>query len=81
MFGMIPYCVENPALHVQRRVSVWRAVLPAGEPGDVYSWVKDDLATLRRHSNSISYHHTCIAFKVWIEGAVALSASGMPAKS
>ena len=81
MFGLIPYCLENPRLHIQRRVNVWRVVLPAGEPGDVYQWAAKDRATLRRFRSVMHHDHMCGAFKVGIEGAVAVAASGMPTNS
>ena len=28
--GLIPFCLENPKLHFERRVNIWRNLLPAG---------------------------------------------------
>ncbi|KAF2126649.1 hypothetical protein P153DRAFT_369319 [Dothidotthia symphoricarpi CBS 119687] len=82
MQGLIPFCNENPRLHIHRQVSVWKNVLPAGST--TYStnyftteedeWYDPD--SVRLHAGEISN-----AVKPWIAEALALPTLGMRSSS
>ena len=81
-FGLIPFCLENPQLHVERRLNLWRNVLPTGSieisrmvypESESESSDEDTEIDDRIHSSDIGY-----AFGPWIEEALALPEAGMP---
>ena len=81
--GFIPFCVENSRLHVERRVSQWRSILPAGSDASLWDVMIGDnprdlypLGCDALRSETISD-----SFRLWITGALALPAAGMPLHS
>ena len=84
VLGLIPFCLENPRLHIERRVNLWRNAFPAGSTLPICSIVRcasegprpwnQDFDRLRASDVSKS-------LGVWIMEALALPSAGMPANS
>ena len=81
--GLIPYCLENPHLRIERRLNIWRNVLPKASvvplhwavyPDDHVS----DVATSRIDGY---FARICDGFGVWIAEALILGDAGMPTDS
>ncbi|KAL7770375.1 hypothetical protein CFE70_000309 [Pyrenophora teres f. teres 0-1] len=70
--GLIPYCQKNPKMRIERRVDMWRNLLPGGAtPFQTYaaqSYRKDELEA----------KYVTNAVGDWIIEANALSSLGMP---
>ncbi|KAI1734082.1 hypothetical protein F4680DRAFT_439409 [Xylaria scruposa] len=70
--GLIPFCVENPFLHIERRVDLWRTILYPTHPKrldpDLRWWPGKSID----ESNNLSR---------WIVEAMDLFRVGMPEKS
>ena len=95
VLGLIPFCVQNPLLHIERRVSIWRVLLPGVDSvsglgriktlkelcnGDEY----DDEVTAddcREHFDKFCSARFSISCCRWITEALVLAANGMPAES
>jgi len=75
--GLIPFCLENPRLRIERRVNIWRTILPAACFTDLESFVRHD----KRGEDGPIFRDISICFASWITEALALSAAGMPANS
>ncbi|KAL8852642.1 MAG: hypothetical protein Q9221_002522 [Calogaya cf. arnoldii] len=85
--GLIPFCVHNPQLNNERRVSVWGALFtsrPLPNHEAVYRRV-DDIVTYsndddedRRLKQGFCTSYIVKSFCRWITEASALSANGMP---
>lgn len=80
--GLIPYCQENSNLRIERRVSLWRAVFPAGAEsvfcvalGDPDDVGPNRIDVLR--ADSITRQ----GLAPWIMEAIALPQFGMPPQS
>jgi hypothetical protein len=75
--GLIPFCQENPYLHIERRVSLWRNIFPSGSPSlcqvvhDTDTYDRYDLENLTGLRVS-----RCLA--QWLREALALQNMGMP---
>ncbi|KAH4604852.1 hypothetical protein HBH77_160550 [Parastagonospora nodorum] len=69
--GLIPFCQENPNLHIERQVSLWGNMLPASS-GDFMP--NDDLTSFKVDSSQITKR----GFAPWIAEALALPSLGMP---
>ncbi|KAI4118026.1 MAG: hypothetical protein LQ345_001826 [Seirophora villosa] len=88
VLGLIPFCLQNPQLHIERRVNIWRMLFGRlfGESVDEYA---DRLETMSGGSESYrwDWHDRHCAHQIgrnccrWITEASALSAKGMPADS
>ncbi|KAK1635087.1 hypothetical protein BDP81DRAFT_430777 [Colletotrichum phormii] len=77
--GLIPFCQENPLLHVERRVNLWRNVLQANTmtPYDRINPEVRGTATARLlYSKDV----TGLVAK-WVSEARAIVSAGMPAES
>ncbi|KAI4715118.1 hypothetical protein J4E89_000804 [Alternaria sp. Ai002NY15] len=83
--GLIPFCQENSDLHLERRISLWRTILPAASMSlcelqsqtleDMQQWKLDRLT-----ANMISQGHWGDnGVAAWIMEALALASLGMPA--
>ena len=83
--SLISFCLENPALRIERRVNLWRSAFPAksrisvhdilihpSPPYQVYFYDSPESIRTYRISNS---------FRDWLTEALALTAAGMPAQS
>jgi len=80
--GLIPWCLENPRLHIERRVNLWRNVWPAGSrpPNVVVNARPDALGPFRMNvlrSEDISRP----SMAPWIMEALSLPSLGMPSQS
>ncbi|KAI4937305.1 uncharacterized protein J4E92_002035 [Alternaria infectoria] len=83
--GLIPFCQENSDLHIERRISLWRTILPAASMSlcelqsrtleDVQQWKLDRL-TAQMISRGYMDDNGVAA---WIMEALALASLGMPA--
>lgn len=74
--GLIPFCLENPRLHIERRVDLWRAILVPGTlPREVYCSV-NPISPLKLHSATVTR-----SIAPWLVEAAALPSLGMPADS
>lgn len=85
--GLIPFCQHNPKLQIERRVDLWKAILPAAStclvdyddvsPAILHQTrcdcVRADLVTAGLHNQG------CIAS--WIMEVTALQSHGMPSQS
>ena len=80
--GLIPFCMENSRLHVERRVSLWRNVLPAGCGFDLWELMNDDPTDRFAPVRDALWSRTIgKIFSVWITEALALPAAGMPSNA
>ena len=83
--GLVPFCLENSSLRIERRLSLWRTVLPAAHESliDMVSTIQH--AQLPRRSlgraRYLKYHTITQAFSTWIREVSALFAAGMPLHS
>ena len=81
--GLIGFRTENPALQVERRVNLWRNILPATSEISVYDIVHEWNLPFQAPPSP----DAVLAFKIstslreWLTEALALSAAGMPAQS
>ena len=89
--GLIPFCVQNPLLHIERRVNVWSTLLttrPEYYTSPIYARAQDlvdyfnmdDNARWDSHDSWRSLWMSEI-FCRWVTEASALSAHGMPDRS
>ena len=83
-YGLLGFCLENSALHIERRVNLWRNMFPAKSDLSVY----DILNPLDPEDPMWSYNPSVIHTDLisnsigdWLTEALALSAAGMPAQS
>lgn len=78
--GLVPICLRNPQLHIERRVNLWRNILlKTGKQIDGRVELSPDLSAdgyARICTSSVS--DRCCE---WLTEAYALSAPGMPANS
>ena len=85
--GLIPFCLQNPHLHIERRVNIWRSLLVGRFREGIHEFAlkledlsgRDEGETLRWRTYN-KYGLGAISRKCcrWITEASALSASGMP---
>ncbi|KAI4954047.1 hypothetical protein J4E91_001756 [Alternaria rosae] len=85
--GLIPFCQENSDLHIERRVSLWRTILPAASITlyelqsqtleNVQRW-KYDRLTAQMISRGYMGDNGAAA---WIMEALVLASLGMPASA
>lgn len=78
--GLIPYCLENPYLRIDRRVNIWRNVLPSGCGIDLWHTMGPWNEGLEYMTDHISGRWTNIngGFAKWIQEALVLPEAGMP---
>lgn len=93
VLGLIPFCLQNPRLHIERRVNVWRVLFTmkrfdARELTNVYEHTErlEMLSGQGEGDRWSSYDGRCTShipevFSRWITEGRALSANGMPAHS
>ena len=83
MRGAIPFCLENPRLCFERRVNLWRALLPEEHIGLIPRVIEE----FRKHREQgtewprhgrVDSAMAVRAFRYWIKEALGLSAAGMP---
>ena len=71
--GLIPFGIENVHLHIERRVNLWRNILPGGH---------QCLSRMGRYTNKDSklcqVKHITPVFCTWIKEVFALFEAGMP---
>ena len=90
VLGLIPFCLQNPRLNIERRVNMWRNILVGrmGEGVHAFALNIEDLSA--RDEGDTSSWRTYNKFGVgvigrkccqWITEASALSSSGMPSGS
>ena len=86
--GLIPFCVQNPRLYVERRVNLWRALESGSRPGSInlyVNWFK----TIAKCSETWRFRYyedfKCSFLSKscsrWIIEASTLTARGMPIES
>ena len=80
--GLIPWCLENPRLHIERRVNLWRNVWPAS--ADEPSLVARAWPAAREMDRmdvlcSQEISRPCLA--PWIMEALSLPSLGMPSQA
>lgn len=83
--GLIPFCLENPWLHIERRVSLWRNAFPAhSRYGWPIPWVvqmagsRDPLLNRPGGWDQLEARIISKSFTAWIIEALALFPAGMP---
>lgn len=86
MLGLVPFCIQNRRLHIDRRVNVWRNILISGEIQDEMMLqlevTFEELENEHRSTNP-DFEEDCGELFTdrcckWITEASALSANGMP---
>ena len=81
--ALIPYCLENPHLRIERLLNVWRNVLPSGY--DLLLWMaaRPEIINMPAHIDCINSESARIGttFAVWILEAMRLADQGMPLNS
>lgn len=78
--GLVPFCIENPALRIQRQVDAWRAVFP----GEDFPLQTPIVFTLPRQMNmydGVTTDMATHAIARWLTEAMTLQLVGMPSKS
>ncbi|KAL8758320.1 MAG: hypothetical protein Q9199_001576 [Rusavskia elegans] len=90
VLGVIPFCVQNPQLHVERRVNMWRVLLSphqrkatclhdtAEEIRTISGVVRTRDSVIHDGGRTVLIGQSCCR---WITEASVLSAKGMPAHS
>ncbi|KAL8899406.1 MAG: hypothetical protein Q9207_006219 [Kuettlingeria erythrocarpa] len=93
VLGLIPFCLQNPRLHIERRVNVWRVLFTikrfdVREFTNVHEYTERlDMLSGQGEGDKWSSHdrrctsHIPEVFSRWITEARALSANGMPVHS
>ncbi|KAH8779771.1 hypothetical protein F5883DRAFT_407430, partial [Diaporthe sp. PMI_573] len=88
--GLISFCVENPKLRVERRVSLWKTIFQ--QPTDLYAFSEtvNDLNTVPEYQEMRARGDADTGFStvritnnlaLWIMEAAALIPAGMPEES
>ena len=80
--GLIPFCRESPHLRIERRVSLWRAVLAAG-PEPLFNLEERirHMPTYNWDHDAVRSHHVTKCVASWIVEARALKDQGMPSNA
>ncbi|KAF5675545.1 hypothetical protein FHETE_2542 [Fusarium heterosporum] len=87
IFGLIPFCKENPKLQIEHRVNVWTNMLVAGEEltssrmAFVIEWPPDPEDDSIRRSHQTPGHSAAVHFAYWVLHTLAAIEDGMPAQS
>ncbi len=90
VLGLIPFCVQSPQLHIERRVNIWRVLLsPHSCQGTCLHAIANHIVSISENVEKFSSKicdRGCIALISesccrWITEASGLSAKGMPAHS
>ncbi|KAL8668323.1 MAG: hypothetical protein Q9168_007045 [Polycauliona sp. 1 TL-2023] len=92
--GLIPFCRQNPQLHIERRVNIWRVLFVRENSGHLQSreftherTERLDMMSLQDEAAKVESYDQYAALSIpivfgrWITEAEALSANGMPARS
>ncbi|KAI9697172.1 MAG: hypothetical protein M1820_007908 [Bogoriella megaspora] len=85
--GLIPFCVENERLRIERQVSLWRNAFPAGACmiGQIMQydyWIGRGSPFLDFEGrDKLLASDVSSSFNVWIKEALALCPAGMPRNS
>ena len=84
--GLIPFCLENPALRFERRVNLWRNALPSAngcpDSHDRLSTLTEYLGgELEEQNGEVPSWWATQAVAPWIEEVLALPQAGMPPNS
>ena len=73
--GLIPFCIENPHLRIERRASLWRTIFPGGN----LNRPKRILYNIRNSSvHSLKRSRLSNSLAPWLLEALALRSLGMP---
>lgn len=91
VLGLIPFCVQNPQLHIERRVNIWGTLLadrPKKKTWSLHFQAKELVQYSGQDEGERwdTHGRFCLSwigtsFCQWITEASALSANGMPAHS
>jgi hypothetical protein len=88
--GLISYCVENPKLHIERRVNVWKTIIQQPASDFAQSETVNDLGAAPEDQKTLAlcYDHTGFStvritnnLALWVMEAAALIPAGMPKES
>ena len=81
--GLIPFCLENPRLYIERRLNLWRTVLASARQQSLFDMVHGGRSTNpnRVADDYLIPQEICEGFHLWISEALALPKAGMPIKS
>ena len=85
VLGLIPFCLQNPQLHIERRVNMWKVLLVGCFGKNVYEH-SEQLEDIQSHGEDCYFDRFSADYigRIccrWITEASALSAHGMPAES
>ena len=78
--GLVHSCLENPRLHIERRLNLWRTVLASSSEYSLNLLVHGD-PTDWELNDHLEPQEICDTFRLWMSEALALSKAGMPTKS
>lgn len=95
VLGLVPFCLENPRLHIERRVNIWRNLFGAGFRNDAYGNSSYEfhlvgplhpLVDLDENEKRTRYDQHCpekisATWSLWLTEASNLFVKGMPAGS
>ena len=81
--GLIPYCLENSSLRIERRVNIWRNLLRSGSRVDLWR------VTCGTHDHDLIFrdrldawgHNISGGFALWMQEALLVADHGMPPDS
>ncbi|KAI4694484.1 hypothetical protein J4E81_006702 [Alternaria sp. BMP 2799] len=77
--GLIPFCLENNSLRIERRVSLWRAIFPAGSISPRVVAAAPPITIRRDRIDRLRFDEvTRLSVASWIMEAMALPGYGMP---
>ena len=82
--GLIEFCQMNTSLHIERRVSIWNNILPAGSEHKFCAVPLLNIIQSEFYEESdkeLQSEETSRSFSIWIEEAMALYDNGMPPNS
>ena len=82
--GLIPYCLENSDLRIERRVNIWRNVLRSESCVDLWHIAYETESSVRyRYRDRLSafWYNISGGFALWIKEALILAHHGMPPDS
>ena len=83
VLGLIRFCLENPAVHIERRVNIWRNLLPAKSNISMHRVLYElgERITWSREADTLNTCDVTGSLCGWLTEALALHAAGMPAQS
>jgi hypothetical protein len=76
----VPFCIENPAVRIERQVDIWRAVFP-GEDFPLQASIVFTLPQQMSMYDGVTTDIATHAIARWLTEAMTLQLVGMPSNS